>query len=187
MTWKLDLAMVILILGGLFAVYMIDFSSDVIEDTTSTVETSTVLTTISTILETTIETTTSEQVVDTSIETTVETTVLEGNLFISGIELNGSDVTNEWVEITALGNNYDMSNYTLKDLINHTYIFSEFILDSENKVRVHTGIGVDNNTDLFWNRSSAVWNNGGDTATLANSLGIVDEKTCDSRTCWFTE
>ena len=184
MTWKLDLAIVILILGGLFAVYMMDFSSDVIKDTTSTVETSTILTTILTTIETTIETTLEET---TTVETTEQITTTIEKLFISGIELNGSDVTAEWIEITALGNNYDMSNYTLKDSANHTYTFSEFILDSENKVRVHTGIGNDTDTDLFWNRASAIWNNDGDTAILSNSLENVDEKTCSAGTCWFTE
>ncbi len=188
MTWKLDLAIVILILGGLFAVYMMDFSSDVVEDTATTVET-TILTTISTTIEATIETTT-YQIVDTSIETTLETTVLEGKLFISGIELNGSTLTEEWVEITAFGSDYELVNYTLSDSAStpHTYTFPKFTLVAGSSVKVHTGIGNDTFTDLYWNRASAIWNNDGDTAILTNSADIVvDEKTCDNGTCWFTE
>ncbi len=206
MTWKLDLLIVILIIAILFVVYLMisvpDRTQLVNDTTTVTTETTIEQTTTnelpSTTSVTTEETTTT---VDTTVPTTilettttmnvttttVETTVLEGNLFISGIELNGTDALAEWVEITASGRDYELMNYTLKDLTGYTYTFSEFTLVADASVKVHTGSGTDTAMDVYWNRGSAVWNNAGDTATLSYNATVIDEKTCHENTCWFTE
>jgi len=42
---------------------------------------------------------------------------------------------------------------------------------------VRTGAGNDTRTDLYWDRSQAVWNNDGDRARLQDADGaLVDER-----------
>ncbi len=82
------------------------------------------------------------------------------------------NLNEEWVEISNLGTaDASLAGWTLEDGQNHTYSFPEFSLAAGAKVKVHTGIGDDTAEDLFWNRSSAVWNNDGDTATLRDADG----------------
>jgi hypothetical protein len=38
---------------------------------------------------------------------------------------------------------------------------------------VHTGEGADTARDLYWDRSTSVWNNGGDVATLKDASGNI--------------
>ena len=67
----------------------------------------------------------------------------------------------------------DLSNWSIQDLIGHTYTFPEFSLNPGMHVRVHTGSGENTATDLYWGRGSAVWNNEGDTVYLYDSLGSL--------------
>ncbi len=85
------------------------------------------------------------------------------------IQCSGEDVLDEWVLIEGTGT--DITNWTLSDLANHTYTFSEFVINGS--VFVHTGSGENNETDVFWGSGTAIWNNGGDTATLRNENGDV--------------
>jgi len=45
-------------------------------------------------------------------------------------------------------------------------------------ISIHTGRGKDNDTNLYWNRKSAVWNDEGDLAVLIDDRGAI-------RTCTF--
>lgn len=70
----------------------------------------------------------------------------------------------------------DLTNWSIQDLIGHSYTFPEFSLNPATHVRVHTGSGENTATDLYWGRGSAVWNNEGDTVFLYDSSGSqVDE------------
>ncbi|MEU6807728.1 lamin tail domain-containing protein [Streptomyces sp. NPDC046831] len=75
----------------------------------------------------------------------------------------------EWVEIR---NNtrraVNLNGWTLKDEAGHTYTFHDYRLQGRASVRIHTGIGRDNRTDLYQDRRAYVWNNRSDTATLRN-------------------
>ena len=80
----------------------------------------------------------------------------------------------EWVEITNKDTApQSLAGWTLEDEGNHTYTFPEFSLNAGASVKVHTGKGTDTARDLFWNRSTSVWNNGGDVATLKDGTGII--------------
>jgi len=84
------------------------------------------------------------------------------------------NLVEEWVEITNLNTAAEnMTGWTLSDEGNHTYTFPDFSLNAGAAVKVHTGIGTDSARDLYWNRSSSVWNNGGDVATLKDASGNV--------------
>ena len=63
--------------------------------------------------------------------------------------------------------------WTLEDAQNHSYAFPDFSLAAGAAVKVRTGEGNDSATDLFWNRSSSIWNNGGDVATLKDASGNI--------------
>ena len=67
----------------------------------------------------------------------------------------------------------DMTGYTLRDVASlpNIYTFPAFTLAPGAEVRVWVKIGTDDEANLFWNRSSAVWNNGGDTAILSDATG----------------
>lgn len=87
----------------------------------------------------------------------------------------GNYLPDEWVQITNSGtSSVTMTGWTLYDIANHVYSFpSGFTLGAGASVKVRTGSGTDTATDLYWNRGSAVWNNNGDTAYLANASGTV--------------
>jgi len=76
----------------------------------------------------------------------------------------------EWVELEGYG--VDMTDWLLQDEAKHNYTFSYFMING--KVKLHSGEGDDNDTDLFWGKGP-IWNNDGDTATLKDNNGeIVD-------------
>jgi hypothetical protein len=78
----------------------------------------------------------------------------------------------EWVEISNLGTaDVNLTGWTLEDAQNHTYKFPDFSLKAGAKAKIRTGIGNDTSEDLFWNRSSSIWNNDGDVATLMDASG----------------
>lgn len=84
-------------------------------------------------------------------------------------------LTEEYVVIKNGGSNSSsFGGWTLSDLANHIYYFpSDFVLPAGASVTLHTGVGANNQTDIFWNRGSAVWNNDGDTSYLKNKEGMV--------------
>ena len=85
------------------------------------------------------------------------------------LHLNG-----EWVEIANEGGtNESLEGWTLMDQQNHTYTFKGISLDAGSSVKVHTGAGNDSTTDLYWGRSTPVWNNNGDLAILRDAAGNV--------------
>lgn len=84
------------------------------------------------------------------------------------------NLNGEWVEVANVGAILQsLQGWTLSNQHNRTYTFNNFTLASGAFVKVHTGIGNDTATDLFWNRKMAVWNNDGDLATLKDAQGNV--------------
>lgn len=81
-------------------------------------------------------------------------------------------LNDEWVEITNKGTAIqDLNGWTLSDEGNHTYKFQNFTLAPKTSAKIHTGKGENSATDLYWGRTSSVWNNDGDTATIKNGSG----------------
>lgn len=70
-----------------------------------------------------------------------------------------------------------MTGWTLQDAAATTYTFPTFTLPCGGIVKVHTDSGTNTATDLWWGRSSAVWNNSGDTATLRDGATVIDTYT----------
>lgn len=84
------------------------------------------------------------------------------------------NLNQEWVEVNNQGEaDLDLAGWTLTDQQNHTYAFGNFTLTAGASVKIHTGSGSDTINDLYWNRTSSVWNNSGDMATLSDPAGNV--------------
>ena len=103
------------------------------------------------------------------------TMVSYAGITISFIEFNpdGSDVAGEFVRI-ANGDNaaVDLTGCTLRDHDSrHVYTFPSFTLAPGAEVQLWTKAGDDDETNLYWGMRSAVWNNEGDTAVLADPEG----------------
>ncbi|MFC6954439.1 lamin tail domain-containing protein [Halorubellus litoreus] len=94
---------------------------------------------------------------------------------ITNVSEDGATLNDEYVVVENGGSSaVDMSGWTLSDAAGYTYQFpSGFTLDVNSTVKVHTGKGTDTSTDLYWGYESAVWNNGGDTATLTDDAGTT--------------
>ncbi|MHC1597921.1 MAG: lamin tail domain-containing protein [Methermicoccaceae archaeon] len=94
-----------------------------------------------------------------------------------GPHVDDREVLNdEYVVISNSGDTpVNLEGWKLKDKARHTYTFYDVTLQAGATIKVHTGSGADTGTDLYWERSSAVWNNDHDTACLYNEEGeLVD-------------
>ncbi|SEK73166.1 lamin tail domain-containing protein [Haloferax larsenii] len=66
----------------------------------------------------------------------------------------------------------DLSGWTVSDAAGASYTFAEGTeLPAGETLTLYTGSGTDTETDVYWGRSGAVWNNGGDTVTVTDSSG----------------
>jgi competence protein ComEC len=93
----------------------------------------------------------------------------------TGVSVTALDLQEEWVTVTnSASAPVDLTDWTISDEgARNTYTFPAFVLDPGADVTVHSGPGGDTATDLYWGRETPVWNNDGDTATLADATGAV--------------
>lgn len=106
--------------------------------------------------------------------TQVPPTPTPGNITITFIDYApAGSPTDEYVLLKNSGGSVvDMTGWTLRDLANNTFSFPGFTLASGAEVRVWTKAGTNDAGNLYWGRSSPVWNNtGGDTAILRDVGG----------------
>ncbi|MEF8842536.1 MAG: lamin tail domain-containing protein [Haloarculaceae archaeon] len=100
---------------------------------------------------------------------------------MSVVEINadaeGNDNENLNDEYVVLENtgaeDFDLSGWTVSDAAGHGYTFDSFTLQPGERVTLYTGSGTDTGTSVYWGRSSAVWNNDGDTVTVRDADGDV--------------
>jgi micrococcal nuclease len=109
---------------------------------------------------------------------TVTATANDAGLAVSvHADAEGNDNENlndEYVTLTNRGESgLDLDGWTVTDEANHRYEFGAVTLAPGESVRLHTGSGEDTATDVYWGRSGAVWNNGGDTVTVRAANGTV--------------
>jgi len=84
------------------------------------------------------------------------------------------NLNEEWIEVTNNGTiDENLTGWTILDQQNHTYAFPDFNLKAGATVKIHSGAGSNSDEDLYWNRSTSIWNNDGDLATLIDTSGIV--------------
>jgi hypothetical protein len=115
----------------------------------------------------------------TTIATTTSTTVSLGSpLEIVSIhyDAEGDDNKNlndEYIvfRVTRAGS---LFGYAIQDEYGWRYDFPNRVFSAGQVFKLHTGVGTDTQTDLYWNKSgSAVWNNTGDTVKVLDSQGRV--------------
>ena len=70
---------------------------------------------------------------------------------------------------------YTLTGYTISDRSAHVYRFRTFVLKPRASVTLHTGIGTNTGTNLYWGSRAYIWNNTGDTAYLKNSAGTLKD------------
>jgi competence protein ComEC len=93
-------------------------------------------------------------------------------------DADGNDRTNLNDEYLVFRNSgdapLDLSGWTITDEAGKTYTVPDDVsVDPGATVTFHTGSGTGTETHLYWDASSPVWNNGGDTVTVRNSEGTV--------------
>jgi hypothetical protein len=85
---------------------------------------------------------------------------------------SNSSLNAEWVRLyNTSGSKISLTGWTLRDAAGHVFKFAAYALGAHSYVRIHTGHGTRTQTDRYWNRNWYIWNNTGDTATLADSHG----------------
>ncbi|MBU0953312.1 MAG: thermonuclease family protein [Nanoarchaeota archaeon] len=67
----------------------------------------------------------------------------------------------------------DLDGWSLRDASDNTYEFPVVAIDPDASFTLHSGQGANNETDLFWNAGKAIWNNNGDTVTIADATDMV--------------
>ena len=89
-------------------------------------------------------------------------------------EIVGSgSIAEEMVIITNRGQPVNLEGWTLSDRHDNVYTFPGILLWSNNaSVRVHTSLGENTATDLYWKLNGAIWE-AGDKATLADKNGKI--------------
>ncbi|MDM8527838.1 lamin tail domain-containing protein [Anaerolineales bacterium HSG24] len=99
-------------------------------------------------------------------------TVTTTPVVASQIRITHVDPISEYVDIkNETASDVEMIGWTLYDEANNTYTFVTFTLKSQAMVRVWVISGTNDAENLYWGRKSNVWNDGGDTATLADAEG----------------
>lgn len=100
----------------------------------------------------------------------------EAQLVISELHVNpdGDDAENladEYVEFENDGDEQlDLSGYTITDATGTAFDIPDgFTLGANERFRLHTGTGDRTESDLYWGRNQAVWNNDSDTVVVVDS------------------
>lgn len=66
----------------------------------------------------------------------------------------------------------DVSGWTVEDGSSHEYTLpSGTTIGAGETLTLHTGVGSDSESDLYWGSESSIWNNDGDTIMVANEQG----------------
>ena len=87
---------------------------------------------------------------------------------------DNENLNDEYVVLENRGDSaLDLRGWTVADAAAHRYTFDALSLSPGRAVTLHTGSGTDSQTDRYWGRNSAVWNNGGDTVTIRDAGGAL--------------
>jgi LysM repeat protein len=78
----------------------------------------------------------------------------------------------ETVIVLNRGLPVNLEDWTLSDSDGNAFTFPSVDLETGERIRVHSASGEDSETDLYWGRSSSVWDKG-DTATVSDPDGEV--------------
>ncbi len=80
------------------------------------------------------------------------------------------NLATEKVTVVNLGGPVELAGWTLRDSQGNVYAFPVLSLFQGGAINVHTGLGRDTVTDLYWGQGGAMWQ-AGETATLVDPQG----------------
>jgi hypothetical protein len=86
--------------------------------------------------------------------------------------IDAGNLSTEKVTIVNLGGVVDLAGWVLQDSQGNAYTFPALSLFQGGAVNVHTALGRDTVTDLYWGQAGSMWQSG-ETATLMNPDGRV--------------
>ncbi len=84
----------------------------------------------------------------------------------------------EFIRLSNTGNALmDLAGWTIRDEAGdtHVYTFGAITLAANASITLFTRVGDDTATEVYWDRGSAIWNDGGDTVFLRNPSGTLIE------------
>jgi len=83
------------------------------------------------------------------------------------------DAKNEIVFLKNLCPDIELSEWLLKDESRKLYTFKNIKLNEKKQIILHSEIGEDNETDIFWNSKQETWNNDRDSLYLFDDKGRI--------------
>ncbi|NLV14185.1 lamin tail domain-containing protein [Haloarcula argentinensis] len=87
---------------------------------------------------------------------------------------DNENLNGEYVTLVNTGDEpVDLSGWAVSDSAGHKYTFANLTLDPNASVTLYTGSGTDTDTERYWGRDGAVWNNDGDTVIIRNASGAT--------------
>lgn len=81
------------------------------------------------------------------------------------------NLNDEYVAIVNLGRDLEIGGWSVRDEADHRYVFPNFTWATGVEMRLHTGTGADGDGVFYWNATSPIWNNTGDTLWLEDANG----------------
>jgi hypothetical protein len=94
-------------------------------------------------------------------------------IVINQLYVNGSQ-DSEWISLYFNGTNnapdLNMTNWAMTDQDGNLFSFGNFLLENKKSVRIHSGIGINTTSDLFWNSTVEVLDDFGDDVSLISNL-----------------
>ena len=81
------------------------------------------------------------------------------------------NLNDEYVAIMNLGPDLEIGGWTVRDRADHKYVFPAYRWPTGVELRLHTGAGDNGEGVFYWNSSSPIWNNTGDTLWLEDADG----------------
>ncbi len=77
------------------------------------------------------------------------------------------NLNDEYIILQNIGDApLNMTAWTIKDEGSNIYRFQEYVLHTDQVVKLHTGSGSNTENEIFWSKKGAVWNNKGDAIYL---------------------
>jgi len=96
--------------------------------------------------------------------------------------VSGRELSDEQVTIVNRGTKgVALEGWVLEDGDGHVYTFPDLFLWRNGTVFVHTGMGTDSVTDLYWGLTESVWDKEGEVAVLRDAKGDV---VCELAVTW---
>lgn len=87
-----------------------------------------------------------------------------------------ASLAEEYVVLLNFGDTVDLTNWILTVADGKNYIFPNAQIEANEIVRIHTGVGINTNTDLYWGQTISLFRDSGGSIILRNQSGtIVDQ------------